>query len=575
MKTINIDSKRQEILDSNGHLIILGGPGSGKTTIALYKAREIVNSNVLKRDQKILFLSFARATIVRMNDIAGEVISKEQMKYIELNTYHGFIWNILRNHGYLLNELPINILPPHTAAIKMSEVSNGLKTTKMLDLFKSEGLVHFDIFASLLFKLLNESNALYELFCDIYPFLIFDEFQDTNADEWQLIKLLGHQSAIISLADSNQRIYDFRGADPKRVNEFINTFDPHIIDLGIENNRSSDTDIVDFGNDLLVGKNIGKLYDNVDIIKYGYLDRSVKHLHLKLHIIRRMSLLRKMKNDWSIAVLVPTNYLLQEVSDFLFKEQTCSNNRKYPKISHNILIDTAGPFLAGLCIGDLLEKSSIDCCSEIDMLNSFCNYILGRKGDKSVSQADIKLVEGIRQYIDTGKTRGEKRNAIIAECKLIVDCCNRYRKSGILHKDWQYITTLFQSSNNEYLLKIGRDVLHLNVIRTNETLLSSTNDIWRINENYKGFVELLSNTLIQEHFSTPQVTWKGINLMTIHKAKGKEFDEVIIYEECYQNRLVSREDRIEQAKLSLRVGVTRAKIHATILTPARSPCELL
>ncbi|MBR5730919.1 MAG: ATP-binding domain-containing protein, partial [Firmicutes bacterium] len=66
-----------------------------------------------------------------------------------------------------------------------------------------------------------------------------------------------------------------------------------------------------------------------------------------------------------------------------------------------------------------------------------------------------------------------------------------------------------------------------------------------------------------------------VNVMTIHKAKGKEFDEVIVYEGWYQNRFISKPERIDQARLNLRVAVTRARTRSTILTPESDPCQLL
>lgn len=66
--------------------------------------------------------------------------------------------------------------------------------------------------------------------------------------------------------------------------------------------------------------------------------------------------------------------------------------------------------------------------------------------------------------------------------------------------------------------------------------------------------------------------------MTIHKAKGKEFDEVIIYEGRHVGRIApptADAKRMGQALLSLRVAVTRAKVRATIVTPKADRCPLV
>ena len=78
------DDLRNEILATDGNLLIMGGPGSGKTTIALFKAKELTaNSNTIRKSQKILFLSFARATISRVEEQAGELIPQELKKQID------------------------------------------------------------------------------------------------------------------------------------------------------------------------------------------------------------------------------------------------------------------------------------------------------------------------------------------------------------------------------------------------------------------------------------------------------------------------------------------------------------
>ena len=108
-----------------------------------------------------------------------------------------------------------------------------------------------------------------------------------------------------------------------------------------------------------------------------------------------------------------------------------------------------------------------------------------------------------------------------------------------------------------------------------ENCHTSLDELWRENGSYVGATEAVANALTQEHFSMSTRKWSGVNVMTIHKSKGKEFDAVIVYEGRYQNRIISKPERREQAILNLRVAVTRAKEHTYILTPDDDPCSLL
>lgn len=278
MITLHEDSKRQAILNSKNHLLIMGGPGSGKTTIALFKAKQIVDLGILKDGQKVLFLSFARATISRVEEQAGNLISSRTKSQMEINTYHGFIWNIIKCHGYLLTKHPVKLLPPHETSKYLLGVEKDQVKDSLSNLFYEKGLIYFDLFSQLCMQLLTQSCAIKSIISRMYPIIILDEFQDTNSDGGELIKLLGQECRLIALADPNQRIYDFRGADPKRITQLIEVFSPDLFDFGDENNRSNGTDIAQFGNDLLSNSNRGKRYQNVSIKTYAFRKKPNTHL---------------------------------------------------------------------------------------------------------------------------------------------------------------------------------------------------------------------------------------------------------------------------------------------------------
>ncbi len=472
MFQLNEDDKRRNIMKSSGPLLIMGGPGSGKTTIALFKAKHIIERELLQPGQKVLFLSFARATISRVEEQAGNLIPDIIKMHIEINTYHGFIWNILKHHGYLLNRKPLKILPPHEAARKLASVEKEDVKAKMEALFVEEGLVHFDLFACLCARLLKGSVALRKIVSDVYPTIILDEFQDTNSDEWALIQILGENSRLIALADPDQRIYDFRGADPKRITDFIETYSPSISDFGTENNRSNGTDIVQYGNDLLAKTNCGKSYNCVSVIHFSTnVHKSLKHLHLKLKVLQAITYLSKSQiPDWSIAVLVPTNALMLEVSDFFQKEQVMTSKR-LPPVQHEVAIESAGPSLAALFVATILSKGSCARCSINDLILSLIAHILGRKGSQPPSKADIATCNTLQRYLATGKITGKNKLEIVNDCNTLVALANTSIFCGNIIKDWKQVVEWLGNCSSDYLQKLAYDVQYLRLLQRGSQLL--------------------------------------------------------------------------------------------------------
>jgi DNA helicase-2/ATP-dependent DNA helicase PcrA len=576
-----LSEQKIRLLDTDGHILVLGGPGSGKTTIALLKAKGVIEKG-MKYAQYVVFLSFARATVARIEQKTAELrISKLIRQHLEIGTYHGFSWNILRSHGYLLNnKSPLQLLPPPEAASRLANiVDNKEREMEKLRLFEQEGLLHFDLFAGLSAELLSRSRSLTAILCDTYPVIILDEFQDTNADEWNLICTLGKHSKLIALADPEQRIYEFRGADPARIGEFISTFNPTVFDFGSENNRSNGKDIVQFGNDLLTGANKRRSYNDVKCIDYPFRKGTGVHWTLKCQVLNCCKRLRDTEQgNWSLAVLVPTKRLMLDVSDFLASKQELSNGKTLPEIDHEVALETAGPSLAAVLIGGLMEGGKTDQEIANRLIHDLSEYIRGRKGDEPASKTDIELSNALIVSVKTGKVRGKNRKLVISECLKIAAECGKINFSGDPAHDWLIVRKILHDSECDVIRQVALDAQYLRLLHRGAQLRSSLGVLWRNNGTYFGATQAVRNALLQEHFSASTRVWRGIHVMTMHKAKGKEFDEVIIYEGYYQGKIVrdnATDKEINQSRLKLRVAVTRAIKRTTILSPRNQICRFL
>lgn len=546
-------------------MIVLGGPGSGKTTIALIKADKEIER--LSKNQKILFLSFARATVARVQESASETIDKKNLKSIEVNTYHSFFWNILKSHGYLISSIsPLSLISPADAAVKMARLAADTRKQEFQRIFNDEGIIGFDLFAEKVKEILSKSKKLRDIFSRAYPIIIVDEFQDTNSDEWEVIKLLGQSSRIIALADADQRIYEFRGADPARIGQFITQFNPMSFDFGAENNRSNGTDIVTFGNDLLSGANKGKTYSDVQVV----LCPPRRGLHemylLKTNVLSAIKRL-KAQNEWSIAILVPAKSQMLVASNYF-----SSNKDNLPILSHDVAIDAEGPSLAGALFSFLMEPQESAQLCKPSLIRKIINYIRGKNGSNPPAQADLKLADQLETFLNSGKGRIK----ILGEIDKIVTARINLSLTGNPLDDWLLVIKAFSDNcSHKKLISLREDARYVRLLHKGSQLRESLSESWRTHRCYKNAENLYRDAIQQENFSSTIKKFSGIHIMTIHKSKGKQFDEVFIYEGFYSGRIVPVPTRIDQSRLTLRVAVTRAQKRATILTPQGKVCELL
>lgn len=608
--TLELSDNQQNFLQTNGHTLVIGGAGSGKTTVAILKAATLTHD--LKYDsQKILFLSFARPTIARVQETIqkNSHITNAEKSAIEVETYHSFFWHLLSSHGYLLG-LPrsLEILEGYNEAellLPLREKFGGkpkqnehalIETyTKELNEIRwscatQQGKIAFDLFAPTVAQMLTKSERIRNLVALKYPYIILDEFQDTDGDQWDVVKQLGKSVTLIALADPEQQIYRWKGADPQRLAQYTSEFSPKAVDFEQANFRSKGTDIATFGNEVLT-QSFSKVltaYNGIEIRHYGqpgYCNKDQSYMQLNLTIIEaRKRLIQSGKQDWSLAILTGSKDTTKKISELMSDPpQRCAQH------NHRPIFDLEAAILGAGIVSSLLEQNN-SAEGQRRFIDAVLRFLRGRNGDSKPKAGYIRNAKDIetdfsRFQIDSTTLSGKKICARLL--KLQANICEQ-RLTGDPAQDWVKIREILEGSGDARLQDASSSTRFLRLLERNMDLRSLLTNDWQVHENYKNAFKLVSDAFVQEHFSLGKKSESGIVVMNIHKSKGKEFDEVIIFDgfnhfnrrsgEIFPSefsRICFNNQVNDDTKQNFRVAVTRARSKTTILTPQLLPCALL
>lgn len=196
---------QESVLDAEDPvLVVLGGAGTGKTTVAAAVVRKTLDHHQASgaRSSRALFLSFSRAAVGQITSRTNSAFGP-QANFVEITTFHAFAWHLICRWGYSIGLTAPKLISPSEA--KLFGVSSGITYDELLPLA---------------LKLLDIS-AVREHLERRWDVIVSDEFQDTSDEQFELIKRIRGQARLLLLGDLNQCIYTnlpgVVGVGPERV----------------------------------------------------------------------------------------------------------------------------------------------------------------------------------------------------------------------------------------------------------------------------------------------------------------------------------------------------------------------
>ena len=290
------EAQRKAASWNEGSLLVLAGPGSGKTRVLTCRIARILTSS--DENFRILGLTFTNRAADEMRSRV-EIYTSGHEERLFLGTFHSFCADILRQHGThlgispnfniysqdndlqeILNDvveearktieqvndqhkktLPVIhrlkslLIQPEECQDKFRDPQFGKIMAFIYSAYEAQlakrNALDFDSLIIGVYQLFHKFPALAKRYRMVYPYICIDEFQDTNQAQYSLLRALcgeEHRNLFI-VADDDQIIYQWNGASHQRINEFLTDYSSAIIQL--PTNYRCPQEIVGLANNLI------------------------------------------------------------------------------------------------------------------------------------------------------------------------------------------------------------------------------------------------------------------------------------------------------------------------------------
>ena len=618
------DSQREAVLFCEGPSLVIAGAGSGKTRVLTYKIAWLLEQGMAPWN--ILALTFTNKAAKEMKDRIGKLVGGERARYLQMGTFHSVFARILRAEaeriGFNINftiydqsdarslvktiikemQLDDKVYKPASVADRISMAKNHLllpqayanspsaaddaqqKRPQVANIYiryaercRQANAMDFDDLLVQTWLLFKNHEDIRQKYVERFQYVLVDEYQDTNfAQQVIVYQLTKERQRVCVVGDDAQSIYSFRGANIDNILNFQSQYtDARLFKL--EQNYRSTQLIVQAANSLIrrnerqIPKNVFSRNEHGEklLLKPAYSDK--EEAMIVTQDIRRIR--RQDHCDWNdFAILYRTN-----AQSRTFEEQMRKDGipyRIYGGLSFYQRKEIKDVIAYFRLIANPFDEEAF---------KRIINYPARGIGDTTVSK-----------IIQTAQSYGVSLWQVIKEPVLFPMDVSK----GTMTKIQNFrslIETWIARLDTEDAYTLGHDIIMNSGISKdiysgrNPEDISRQENLEEFLNGMQDFVESRKEEDMGDHIYLPDFLQEvalltdldsdegdendKVTLMTIHSAKGLEFETVFVVgleENIFPSPMCTNSQReLEEERRLLYVAVTRAEKHC-ILTCAQN-----
>ena len=613
--------QRAAVEQTQGPLLVLAGAGSGKTRVLTCRIAHLIDSGVPA--WKILAITFtnkaAREMVERVDALTGE-----SGKDAWVSTFHSCCARILRRDieklGYKREfaiydeddrmtvikgvakalELSDKEFPPKAIKAAISDAKNRMLTPrewlkdagdnfrnrKLFEAYekyehalRSNNALDFDDLLIKTLELLSEHPPVLQYYQDKFDYVLVDEYQDTNIAQYQFVRLMaGGKRNLCVVGDDDQSIYGWRGADIRNILEFEKDF-PDCRVIKLEQNYRSTANILDAANQVIAhnaGRKEKALWTQCDPgDKVGLYHAMDERDEAAFAALMSRKLMKQGMRPGEIAVLYRTNAQSRVLEEAFVREGV--PNRIY----------------GGQRFYDR---------KEVKDLIAYMRALVNPDDDVSVRRIINEPRRGIGETTINALAVYAEDNAL-SLMAAVLDCEGAglsSRPRGLVNgfADLMIALTedMYSLSLTEFVAALIEKTGYVKALEESKTeenqtrienireLEGAVSEFARLNPE-GTLTDFLENVALITDVDNLNQTSGAVTLMTLHSAKGLEFDAVFLVgmeEGVFPlSRALFDETALEEERRLAYVGITRAKkklylshAHTRMLYNARSANQI-